>query len=307
MKAIILAAGRGSRMQRLTDERPKCLVEIGGRTLLDRQLASLRGAGIDQIAVVTGYRRDMLGGRGLVEFHNPRWESTNMVASLACAAGWLREAACIVSYSDIFYEHTAVAALMYCAAPLAVTYDPDWRRLWERRFGDPLADAETFRLGAGACVADIGARPSSVEEIQGQYMGLLRIAPEGWQEIERIRDALPGQERDRIHMTGTLRKLIEAGRVPVQAVAYRGLWGEVDSAEDLAVYEGPMSSAPSASSASSASSVSSVSSVSREADATSGAGSQNRSANAAAPPVDHAAANFPIKEFTCRARSPHRN
>lgn len=237
MKAILLAAGRGSRMRQLTDERPKCLVELAGRSLLDRQLEALRAAGIDGIGIVTGYLRERLAGRGLAEFHNPRWETTNMVASLACASAWLRQAPCIVSYSDIFYEASAVTALVDCAAPLAVTYDPDWRRLWERRFADPLSDAETFRLDAGGRLADIGGRPDSMEQVQGQYMGLLRIAPEGWLEIERIRDALPPGERDRIHMTGTLRRVIEAGRLPVAAVAYRGPWGEVDSAEDLAVYE----------------------------------------------------------------------
>ncbi|MBF0128245.1 MAG: phosphocholine cytidylyltransferase family protein, partial [Magnetococcales bacterium] len=146
MKAIVLAAGRGSRMGDLTDDRPKCLVELGGRPLLEWQLAALRGAGIREIAIVTGYKSGMLRGRGLTGFHNPRWETTNMVSSLACAGTWLREGPCIVSYSDIFYEASAVSSLMASSAELAVTYDPGWLPLWEKRFGDPLRDAETFRL-----------------------------------------------------------------------------------------------------------------------------------------------------------------
>jgi len=58
MKAIILAAGRGSRMKNLTDERPKCLVELRGNPLLDWQLAALLEAGIDRIAIDTGYRQN---------------------------------------------------------------------------------------------------------------------------------------------------------------------------------------------------------------------------------------------------------
>jgi choline kinase len=112
VKAIILAAGRGSRMKSLTDEHPKCLVELRGKPLLEWQLESLRAAGISDIAVVTGYKREVLAERGLSEFHNPRWAETNMVSSLACAESWLQGEPCIVSYSDIFYSPVAVQSLI---------------------------------------------------------------------------------------------------------------------------------------------------------------------------------------------------
>lgn len=236
MKAIILAAGRGSRMRALTDDRPKCLVELDGRSLLDRQLAALTAAGVRDIAIVTGYRRETLAGRGLVEFHNPRWETTNMVSSLACAAPWLEAEPCLVSYSDIFYDHTGPAALIAIDAALAVTFDPNWRALWEKRFGDPLVDAETFRLNPDGTLAGIGDKPTTVEEVEGQYMGLLRFTPQGWGEVTRLRAAMDAGQRDRMHMTGTLQRVIEAGRVVVRAVPYLGAWGEVDSTEDLAAY-----------------------------------------------------------------------
>lgn len=237
MKAIILAAGRGSRMGNLTDELPKCLVKLRGLSLLDRQLKSLREAGIQDISIVTGYRRELLGDRGLVEFHNPRWAQTNMVSSLCYAQEWLQNEPCIVSYSDIFYESSAVTSLMASQARLAVTYDPNWLKLWERRFGDPLLDAETFRLESDGTVKEIGNKPKFVAEVQGQYMGLLRFTPEGWAEVFRILQELPENVRDKMHMTGTLQKVIDAGFVPIQAIEYAATWGEVDSAEDLVAYE----------------------------------------------------------------------
>jgi len=236
MKAIILAAGRGSRMKNLTDDRPKCLVELRGKALLDWQLAALREAGIEQAAIVTGYRRELFADRGLTEFHNPRWAETNMVSSLACAQKWLQAETCIVSYSDIFYSAQAVRLLMESQAALAVTYDPNWLELWKQRFGDPLVDAETFRLNRDQTLAEIGKRPKSVEEVQGQYMGLLRFMPMGWAEILRSRVGLPLTECDRMDMTATLQKVIEASRIPIAAIPNTGEWGEVDSAEDLATY-----------------------------------------------------------------------
>lgn len=237
MKAIILAAGRGSRMKSLTDERPKCLVELRGKPLLEWQLAALRGAGISEIAIVTGYKRELLTDQGLTEFHNSRWAETNMVSSLACAETWLQTEPCIVSYSDIFYSPSAVLSLMTCNASLAVTYDPNWLELWTRRFGDPLLDAETFRLTADNTLAEIGSTPKSVDDIQGQYMGLLRFTPDSWAEIVRLRSTLTPEQRDKVHMTNTLQHVIDAGRLPIHALPYAGEWGEVDSSEDLFLYQ----------------------------------------------------------------------
>jgi L-glutamine-phosphate cytidylyltransferase len=236
MKAIILAAGRGSRMKKLTDESPKCLVKLRGKTLLDLQLDAFKNAGISQIAIVTGYKRQLLANRGLEEFYNDRWAETNMVSSLACANAWLMEGPCIVSYSDIFYCIKALTMLMENPMSLAITYDPNWLALWTRRFGNPLLDAETFRLNLDNTVSEIGNKPRSVEEIQGQYMGLLRFEPEGWMEVLRICTALTSVEFDRIHMTWVLQKIIESGKVSINALPYNGEWGEVDTAKDLEAY-----------------------------------------------------------------------
>ena len=223
-------------MKNLTDTRPKCLVEIQGKPLLEWQFEALHKAGITDIAIVTGYKHEHLVGRGVMTFHNPRWAETNMVSSLASASAWLEVSPCIVSYSDIFYDASAVTALMTSPANLAITYDANWQTLWEERFGDPLLDAETFRLTAGGTLAEIGNKPMTVQDVEGQYMGLLRFTPEGWREIVRVRAGFTPLERDQMHMTGTLQKVIHAGRVAIAAIPYAGKWGEVDSAEDLAVY-----------------------------------------------------------------------
>ncbi|MEM6595522.1 MAG: phosphocholine cytidylyltransferase family protein [Pseudomonadota bacterium] len=237
MKAIILAAGRGSRMKSMTDENPKCLVELHGKPLLDHQLASLRQAGFDEIAIVTGYRAEMLDGRADHAFHNPRWSETNMVSSLAMARDWLTDAPCIVSYSDIFYDVAAVNALVASEAPMAITYDQNWERLWTDRFGDPLLDAETFRKDANGTLLEIGNKPQHISEIEGQYMGLLRFTPEAWAEFEAVRAALSDAARDALDMTSALQAVLGRGNVPIEALPFTGTWGEIDSADDLAVYQ----------------------------------------------------------------------
>lgn len=235
MKGLILAAGRGSRMGALTDAKPKCLVEIGGRSLLDRQIAALKAAGCAEIGIVQGWQGHMLAQQGLALFANPHWQTTNMVRSLECAAAWLRADICLVSYSDIFYPAAAAAKLAACDAPLAIAYDPHWLTLWQQRFADPLADAETFRCGADGQLLEIGGKTKNAAEIQGQYMGLLRFAPAGWAVVAAYLAALPAAAADRLDMTGLLKALLAQGTA-IQTVAVDGPWGEVDSASDLELY-----------------------------------------------------------------------
>jgi choline kinase len=236
MRALILAAGRGSRMGPLTDIHPKCLTPLGGRPLIARAVDSLRQGGCSEIGVVTGYRAEQVTPFADNVFHNARWAETNMIASLFTAGSWLAEAPLIVSYSDIFYSPETVAALIAAPGPLAIAYDTEWRTLWAARFADPLVDAETFRLGPDGQVAEIGSRPGSVDEVQGQYMGLLKISPAVYATMRGILRTLPAERRDGIDVTNLLSLLIQA-RVPISAVPRQGPWGECDSESDVRLYE----------------------------------------------------------------------
>ena len=232
-RVLILAAGRGRRMREATADRPKCLVELAGRPLLEWQRAAFRQAGIETVAAVGGYRADRLAQEIEVPFVNQAWETTNMVRSLTCAAAWLESGDTLVSYSDIAFNASAVERLAAATGDIAITYDRQWAPLWAGRFEAPLDDAETFRIDGGL-VTEIGGRPQSPEEIQGQFMGLLRFSADGWRRIGRFLDGLEPAAVDRLDMTGLLARLIAAGE-SVEGVAVDGGWVEVDSESDLAL------------------------------------------------------------------------
>lgn len=232
---LILAAGRGSRLGRITDEQPKCLTVLAGRTLFDWQRAALQEAGVSPVTVVGGYRRECLEGRGCPVIAAPRWAETNMVGSLLAAAPLLRVAPTVVSYADIVYHPDTVRALLRASGDLVITYDVRWAELWADRFEDPSADAESFEV-AGDRLVGIGERIDRMDRAQGQYMGLLRFTPTGWTAVETFLASLPSEEVDRLDMTTLLRRLIGSG-VCVRAIPVEGRWCEVDSARDLAVYE----------------------------------------------------------------------
>jgi len=236
MRAVILAAGRGSRMGQLGDERPKCLVEFGKKLLIERQVAALRSGGAQAVGVVRGYRADMIELPDLTYFHNERWSETNMVLSLAAAAEWLKLGPVIVSYADIFYRHELVRDLAAATGDLVIAYDRAWRSLWSRRFADPLADAETFQADASGRLIEIGNKTSSINEIKGQYMGLLKFTPRAWKDVEALLATLDALTRDRLDMTGLLQRLLRRN-VTINTFGTDGQWGEIDSPGDLALYE----------------------------------------------------------------------
>ena len=227
MKAIILAAGRGSRMGNLTDESPKCLLEIYGKPLIKHQIEAITEAGIREIAIVTGYKNELLIPYGTHHFHNIKWEVTNMVYSLMCAKEWLDTSDCIVSYSDIYYSSKIIKDLVKCSDDIAIAYDPNWLELWSKRFENPLEDAETFRIDSNNYLIEIGKRPKTVEEIEGQYMGLLKF------KRGRLNFSLPSNKIEKVDFTNYINSLLNHNKI--KAVKNNKNWFEFDSKKDLSL------------------------------------------------------------------------
>lgn len=244
--AIILAAGRGSRMQERTLQNPKCLLELAGRPLLRWQMQALHEADIDNILVVRGYLGHMLQPECLpwaTYFHtidNALWAQSNMLRTLLCADPFARKAFAegaqkvVVSYSDIVYHTDHVQALLQSPHPIAITCDDLWESLWRLRFGDPLLDAETFCQKDGL-LREIGGKPRSLADIHGQYMGLLSFSAEGWDTLSTVCTAL-GDQLNNTDMTTCLRTLLQQAK-PVGVVPVQGRWCEADCQTDIQQYE----------------------------------------------------------------------
>lgn len=237
--AIILAAGRGSRLHPYTASCPKCLTELGGRTLLNYQIGTLQTCGITNIVVVTGYLGEMLESPGWDCVENPLWAETNMVESLFSAESKFTSDI-IVAYSDIVYEPRVLQALLDSEADISVIVDRQWRALWEQRFADPLSDAETLRIDRNGDILEIGQRPESYDRIEAQYIGLMRFKGQGVAALRKgytaLRDAdLSGRTAAQAYMTDLLSELISA-KHRLRAVPVDGGWLEVDTVEDYELY-----------------------------------------------------------------------
>ena len=232
VRGLVLAAGRGSRMGDATEDKPKCLNILDGRTLLDWQLNSLHKAGVNQLIVVRGYLKEMLVGEYEV-VNNLRWDETNMVSSLFCASAFKGDT--IISYSDIAYKAQHVSDLIASKGDITITADIKWLDLWKIRFEDPLDDAESFKSD-GSKLLEIGGEALTVGEIEAQYMGLIKLTSKGWRIMKAHFDSLSAERKDKMDMTTMLNELLK-NSVSINVVFINGGWCEADSYEDILAYE----------------------------------------------------------------------
>lgn len=241
-RAVILAAGFGSRLRPLTDTAPKCLTPLAGESLLSRQLRTLAAEGVDDISIVAGHLEDRIQFPGLKKVLNPDYERTNMVSSLFCARHLLDGSRdLLICYGDIVYQRTVLAALLAVDAPVAVAVDRGWRDLWSLRMDDPLSDAETLKIGPSGELVELGRKPKSYAEIEGQYIGLIKIRADAQRGIVDLYDRLDpvgphdGRDKANMFMTSFIQAMIDAG-IAVRPGFFNRGWLEIDSLADYEAY-----------------------------------------------------------------------
>ena len=246
MKAIILAAGEGKRLRPLTNNTPKCLVNLFGKSLLQQQIETFRSCKIDDISVVTGHLNQMINFENITYFQNPNFKTTNMVETLFCAKEKLTNSV-IVSYGDIIFEKNVLQKLIDSNDDISVVIDKNWKKYWEMRFDNPLNDIESLILDDGY-ISNIGQKVNSFDKIQGQYIGLMKFQNEGMSFLldfyenakkkskdERVNILNSNLPFEKSYMTDLLQGLINAG-CKIKAVPVNNGWLELDSYHDYEVY-----------------------------------------------------------------------
>ena len=233
MRAIILSAGRGRRLPKHLSLKPKVLLKIGNETILEKQIKNFELMGIKKIALVTGYNSRYLNKLNLKCFHNGKWSTTNMVFSLTKADSWLKKYKCIISYGDILYEKKALKNLINNKNKIAISYDVNWKVLWQKRFKNIFSDAETFKV-KGGLIKEIGKKTDSIKNIDGQYMGLMKFNPSGWNILKRcLKKEFKGKYQ-KLYLTDIFQRLIEINS-QIYGVKFKGRWAEVDSLKDYKI------------------------------------------------------------------------
>jgi choline kinase len=230
MKAIILSAGQGSRLGQLTVDRPKCLIDFGGRTLLDRQLDTLKANGVKEAVVVTGFHEDLIqsaigrrsGGPAVTTVFNPFYKVADNTGSLYMARQHLA-GECLVWNGDTLVSNALMAKVIANQQPgICVTIDR------KDRYDED--DMKVVTGEAGRLTA-IGKRIS--EGVNAESIGLLAFRSGG---AERFREAIEREMRTPEGTTVWYLRVIHylAQGSEVWTLDISGeQWGEVDFPEDV--------------------------------------------------------------------------
>lgn len=232
MKAIILSAGQGSRLLPLTEDCPKCLLPLGGRTILEHQVEQLAAAGVKEVVVVTGFRAAAVEGR-LIRLRklgvkvrtvfNPFYNVADNLASCWMARAEMEGGFLLLNGDTLFEPEIARRLVAAPAAPITLTID--------RKDGYDSDDMKV--VVDGTRLREVG-KTLPLERVNGESIGFSRFDAEGAQWFTEVLDqemrTPNGLSWWYLKAVGVL-----AERGLVQTCSIEGLtWGEVDFPDDLA-------------------------------------------------------------------------
>lgn len=240
MKAIIVAAGAGNRLMPITNDQPKCLLNVGGMTIMLRQLQALKECGIGDISVVRGYMKDMIGYPDIKYYENTDYENNNILKSLFYAEAEMDDEF-IFSYSDIVYGKDILQKLIDRPDDISIVVDTDWLSHYEGRDQHPVTEAELVAV-EGDRVTRIGKDVVLPDEAYGEFIGLAKFSQRGAGILRSVFHAVVkeyGDGRfqraasiDKAYLTDMVQELVDRGYV-VRNVDIRGGWQEIDTPQDL--------------------------------------------------------------------------
>lgn len=243
MKAIILAAGSGTRLKELTKNTPKCLVKINSKPLIEYQLEILKKNNFSDVCIIGGYQYKKINYPNVKFFINEKYASTNMVYTLFCAREALEnDEDVIISYGDIVFNNNILQKLISSEEEVNLTIDLNWRSYWEQRMNNPLEDAETLIFDKDYNIIELGKKAKSYSEINGQYMGLIKIRADIAKQLFKIwsnmdsQKIYDGKNYENMYMTTFIQYLIDIG-INVRGIPIKGSWAEIDTPEDIKIAE----------------------------------------------------------------------
>lgn len=247
MRAVIIGAGRGMRLEHHTQDIPKTMVEVMGRPMLEWILEALGSAGIQRkdVVFISGYAEQVVR-EAYPEFTfvtNHDWQNNNILLSLLCARPHLGQGF-VSTYADIVYDDQIVNQLLASQHAITLGCDTHWRRRYVKRSQHPETDAEKLRA-QGDKVLEISRHIPS-EAASGEFIGVMKLDSHGvgslLEHFDRARAEYAGgpyregRSWEKAYLIDLLQDMLEHG-VDMHRVNTAGAYMEIDTVEDLSYAE----------------------------------------------------------------------
>ena len=239
-KALIIAAGLGSRLKKHTENLPKCMLDFGGKTLLQRQLDSYKKNNISDISLIRGYKKEKINYKGIKYFENNDYKNNNILNSIFYAEKIIN-GNIIISYSDILFDQSVVERTLKSDHDISVVVDIDWRGYYVGRKDHPISEAENVIFNSNNEVEKIGKINTGNEEVHGEFIGMIKLSNRGteifkehFHRLKKIYWNKPFQRAkifQKAYLTDFIQELVDIG-IKVHCVIIESGWKEIDTVED---------------------------------------------------------------------------
>ncbi len=241
MKAILIAAGMGTRLRPLTENLPKCLAVAGaGKTLFDTQIDAFHACGIEDVIVIRGYKGDQFKRVDVRYLWNHDFEKNNILGSFMKASAEFTDDL-LVSYSDIWFEPSIPQALRQMDGDIVLAVDKEWRKTYVDRSDHPLAEAEVVELDNEDFVRSIGKIAGETGSFHAEFIGMMKLSRSGaelfknaYREVEKKFIGKPFQRAatfEKAYITDMIQSLVSAG-IKIKCSPISGQWREIDTVQD---------------------------------------------------------------------------
>ena len=239
-KALIIAAGLGSRLKKHTENLPKCMLDFGGKTLLQRQLDAYKKCGVKDISLIRGYKKEKINYKGIKYFENTDYKNNNILNSIFYAEKIIN-GNIIISYSDILFDSSVVERTLNSDHDISVVVDIDWRGYYVGRKDHPISEAENVIFNSNNEVEKIGKINTGNEEVHGEFIGMIKLSNRGteifkehFHRLKKIYWNKPFQRAkifQKAYLTDFIQELVDIG-IKVHCVIIESGWKEIDTVED---------------------------------------------------------------------------
>ena len=243
MKAIILAAGDGSRMGKLTQNIPKPLVMVNGKSIIERQLSILKQNKILDVIIVTGSYNEKFNFKNVVYVNDLEHKKHDTLGSLITARDYMNDEI-IITYSDLVFEKAVIDQVINFKGDIGIAVDLDWEKNYVDRDQHPKSEAENILIN-GNEILEIRKNISECKENEkiGECPGLVKFSRKASKVFLDKYSELEISHQGKFHNAPSLEKALISdmiqelidSEINVEPIYVSGKWCEIDTPQDLQI------------------------------------------------------------------------
>lgn len=243
-KIIIVAAGEGTRLRPKTDNIPKCMVEVGGKPMLEYQLDVIRECGVKDIVLIKGYKEEKIQYDDIKYYINDEYYKNNMLKSLFYARDEIN-GSFILSFADNIYSKELFNKVLGNQDDISLMVDRDWKNNYVDRSMHPMGEANLVKVENDKIVKIGRDNIIKDDEAFGEMIGFFKFSDKGAEILKKRYDELTAEYASRTDQSfhnskifekafiaDMIQELIDLGHT-IKPIQTHGGWVEIDTVEDF--------------------------------------------------------------------------